>query len=61
MHIPILWFLGSVALIYFGVVIYALYRGRDVKASLRVPFAAFSFEANEPGGRRDKRLKERLP
>ncbi len=61
MQIAILWFLCSIALIYFGVIIYALYRGRDVKALLKLPFAAFSFEANEPCGNRDKTLKERLP
>jgi hypothetical protein len=30
--------------IYFSVVTYAIHRGRDVKASFKVPFATFSFE-----------------
>jgi hypothetical protein len=61
MHISILCLLGGIVLIYFGVVSYAISRDRDVKASLKLPFAAFSFEANEPVGSRDKTLKERLP
>ena len=48
MHTSILWLVGLVALIFAGMVIYALHRGRDVKASLKICWAAFSFEANEP-------------
>jgi hypothetical protein len=59
MRTAILWFLGSVAMIYAAMVIYALHCGRDVKASLRIPFAVFSFEAKDPGG--DKTLSKRLP
>jgi len=59
MKSPILWFLGSLAVLYFGVVAYALYQGRDVKASLKVPFAVFSFETKAPQDRNNSELKER--
>jgi hypothetical protein len=45
-----LWFIGGVAVLYFGAMVYALYRGRDVKASMKIPFAMFSFETKEPTG-----------
>jgi hypothetical protein len=48
MKSAVLWFLGSVAVLYFGVAAYALYQGRDVKASMKVPFAVFSFETKTP-------------
>jgi len=51
MKSPVLWFLGGVAILYFGIVAYALYRGRDVKASLKIPFAFFSFETTAPASR----------
>jgi len=38
---------GGICVLYFGVVVYAISRGRDVKASLKVPFALFSFETRE--------------
>jgi hypothetical protein len=50
----LLWFLGGIALLYFGVVVYALYRGRDVRASLKIPFAMLSLETKSPGGRESK-------
>lgn len=59
MRTAILWFLGSVAIIYAVLVIYALHCRRDVKAWLKIPFAVFSFEAKEPGG--DKTLSKRSP
>jgi hypothetical protein len=46
---PVLWLLMAAAFLYFGVVVYAIYRGRDVKASLKIPFAMFSFETKQPG------------
>ena len=58
MRASLLWFIGALAVLYFGVVMYALYRGRDVKASLKVPFAMFSFETKEPGGNDTGVLKE---
>ena len=62
MHIPILWFMGGIALIYCAMVIYAVYRGRDVRACFKLPFAAFLFEAKEPDAARDVEVrKERLP
>jgi len=56
MGTPVLWVLGVVGVLYFGTVLYAIYRGRDVKASLKVPFAMFSFETREPAS---NRVKER--
>jgi hypothetical protein len=51
MKSPILWFLSGMAILYFGAVFYAIYRGKNVKASLKVPFALFSFETSAPAGR----------
>jgi|HubBroStandDraft_4_1064222.scaffolds.fasta_scaffold599072_2 hypothetical protein len=50
------WLLFGIVVFYFAAVLYAICRGRDVKASLKVPFAAFSFETNEPGGANKKAL-----
>jgi len=47
------------AFLYFGMVVYAIYRGRDVKASLKLPFAILSFEAKGRGSRESNVLKER--
>jgi hypothetical protein len=55
---PVLWFLGGMAILYFGVVAYALYRGRDVKASLKIPFALFSFETTAPASQ-DRKIAKR--
>lgn len=41
---PVLCLIGGMFVIYFSVVTYAIHRGRDVKASFKVPFATFSFE-----------------
>jgi len=61
MKTPILCLVGGMFLVYFTVVIYAIYRGRNVKASLKLPFAVFSFEAKEPGAEHDPAtLKERF-
>jgi hypothetical protein len=58
MKSPVLCFLGSLAMLYFGVVAYALYQGRDVKASLKMPFAVFSFETKAPDtGKESRTLK----
>lgn len=51
MGTPVLWVLGAAGVLYFGAVLYAIYRGRDVKASLKIPFAMFSFETREPASR----------
>ncbi len=50
MSTPVLWVLGVTAILYFGAVLYAIYRGRDVKASLKIPVAMLSFETTEPRG-----------
>ena len=44
-----IWYLlGGVTVLYFSVVVvYAISRGRDVKASLKVPCAMFSFETKQ--------------
>lgn len=49
MKASVLFFLTVAALLYFGAVVYAISRGRDVKASLKIPFALFMFETKEPG------------
>jgi hypothetical protein len=59
MKSSVLRFLGGMAVLYFGVVAYALYQGRNVKASLKVPFAVFSFETKVPRDGNAKDLKER--
>jgi hypothetical protein len=48
MKFTFLWLLFGIAGLYFAAVLYAIYRGRDVKASLKVPFAMFSFETKDP-------------
>lgn len=59
MKTPVLWVIGGMFLLYFVAVIYALHRGRDVRASMKVWFAAFSFETKEPKGGRDVVVKQR--
>jgi hypothetical protein len=41
------YLVGGISLLSFGVMVYAISRGRDVKASLKIPFALFSFETKE--------------
>lgn len=48
MKASFLWLLFGIAVFYFATVVYAVYRGREVKASLKIPFAMFSFETKEP-------------
>ncbi len=43
------WLLLAIAAFFFAAVLYAIYRGRDVRALLKIPFAALSFETREPG------------
>ena len=57
MHTSVLWLVGGIALIFGGIVIYALSRGLNVKASLKILWAAFSFETTDGHG--DKSLKKR--
>jgi hypothetical protein len=59
MKSSLLWLIGGIALLYFGVVVYAIYRGRDVRASLKLPFAMLSFETKEPGSSDNNVVKER--
>ena len=59
MKTPVLWLIGGMLLLYFVTVIYALYRWRDVRASMKVWFAAFSFETKEPKSGRDVAVKHR--
>lgn len=59
MHTSFLWLVGSLALMFAVMVMYALHRGRNVKASLKILWAAFSFEANEPDGKGNKAVKDR--
>lgn len=59
MKSSLFWLLGGMAFLYFGMVVYAIYRGRDVKASLKLPFAILSFEAKGRGSRESNVLKER--
>jgi len=54
---PTLCLLGGMVLLYFSVVAYAIHQGHDVKASLKVPFAAFSFETKNPDGSHRQNLK----
>jgi hypothetical protein len=61
MKTQILWLGGGGVAIFGVIVIYALHRGLNVKASLKILSAVFSFEANEPSGDGDKTLKERGP
>ena len=39
---PVLWLIGGMFVIYFSVVTYAIHRGRDVKASFKVPLTSMS-------------------
>ena len=41
----------AVAAAFFAMILYALYQRRGVKVGLKIPFAAFFFEA---GGHEDK-------
>ena len=50
MRAAFLWPLFGIAIIFFVPVFYAIYRGRDVRAFLKIPFAALSFETREPEG-----------
>ena len=38
------WLLLAIAAFFFAAVFYAIFRGRDVRALLKSPFAALSFE-----------------
>ena len=44
----VVWVIFGIAVFYFGAVAYAIYRGRDFRTSLKVPFAMFTFETKEP-------------
>ena len=48
MKSSLLWVVFGIAIFYFAAVVYAIYRGRDFKASLKVPFAIFTFETKDP-------------
>jgi hypothetical protein len=48
MKVSVVWFLLAIAALFFAAVFYAIYRGRDVRALLKIPFAALSFETREP-------------
>jgi len=54
---PVLCLIGGMFVIYFSVVTYAIHRGRDVKVSLKFPFAAFSFETKVTDDHKDKEAK----
>jgi hypothetical protein len=50
----------AVAFVFSGIVVYALYQRREVKAGLKIPGASFFFEAKGPGNEpvdKAKRLK----
>lgn len=49
MKVSLLWLLFGIAVFYFAAMLYAIYRGRDFRALVKVPFAALSFETREPG------------
>jgi hypothetical protein len=36
-----------IAVMFSGIVLYSLYQKRDVRASLKVPFVSFTFEAKD--------------
>ena len=44
MTATVFWFLVVLALFYFGAVVFAIYQGRNVKSSFKVPFAFLTFE-----------------
>jgi hypothetical protein len=54
---PVLCLIGGMFMIYFSVVAYAIHSGRDVKASLKFPFGAFSFETKAADDHKDKEAK----
>lgn len=54
---PVLCLIGGMFVIYFFVVTYAIHSGRDVKASLKFPFGAFSFETKVAVNHKDKEVK----
>jgi hypothetical protein len=49
MNTSVLWVIFGIAVFYFGEVAYAIYRGRDFRTSLKVPFALFTFETKQHG------------
>ena len=61
MHTSTLWLVGGVALIFGAIVIYALSRGMNVKATLKILWAVFSFETNGPVANVNRGVKKRLP
>jgi hypothetical protein len=61
MHTSMLWLLVSVAVIFGAIVFYALHLGRNVKASMKILWTTFSFEASEPDGAIAKIPKNRTP
>jgi hypothetical protein len=50
-------FVIVVASMFSGIVLYSLHQKRDVKASIKVPFASFTFEAKD---RRDAKSLQKL-
>jgi hypothetical protein len=54
---PVLCLIGGMFVIYFSVVTYAIHFGRDVKASLKFPFGAFSFETKVADDHEEKYVK----
>ena len=50
MKASILWPIFGLGFLYFTAVLYAIYRGRGFKSSLKVPFALLTFETKEPTG-----------
>ena len=62
MYTSFLWLVAGLALIFAVMIMYALHRGRNVKASMKILCTTFSFEANEPGSSGgEKHLKRRGP
>ncbi len=49
-----LLFLLAVVFVAALLIVYALSRNRNVKASCKLPFAVFSFEAKQPGRTKSK-------
>ncbi len=48
MNISMLFFLLAVVVVAALLILYAVSRNRNVKASCRLPFVFFSFEAKQP-------------